>query len=100
MLAAGVVATAPAVVALGILAARAAVEPWLAMVAGYGIYLLIWTLAVVLVSAVAKTSSASLRFLLGAWAVLIVMLPRLAPEVATLRCSRARAVRNRVRSAA
>jgi ABC-2 type transport system permease protein len=84
LLAAGVVATAPAVIALGILAARAAVEPWLVMVAGYGIYLLIWTLGVVLVSAIAKANSAALRFLLGAWAVLIVMLPRLAPEVAAL----------------
>jgi ABC-2 type transport system permease protein len=87
LLAAGIVATAPAVVALAILAAHAALKPWSAMVAGYGIYLLIWTLAVMLVSACAKTGGASLRFLLGAWAVLIVMLPRLAPEVATLSAS-------------
>jgi ABC-2 type transport system permease protein len=84
LLAAGIVATTPAVVALTILATQAPIEPWLAMTAGYGLYLLIWTLAVVLVSALAKNSGAALRLLLGSWAVLVVMLPRLSPEVAAL----------------
>jgi ABC-2 type transport system permease protein len=85
LLATGVAATLPAVIALALLVGDASFQPWLAMVAGYGVYLLVWTLAVVLVSAFAKTTGAALRFLLGGWAVLIVMLPRLAPEVATLR---------------
>jgi ABC-2 type transport system permease protein len=81
----GAAATAPAVITLVVLATRAPVEPWIAMVAGYGLYLLVWTLAVVLVSAFAKSGGAALRFLLGAWAVLVVMGPRLSSEVATLR---------------
>jgi ABC-2 type transport system permease protein len=84
LLTAGALATLPALLALAGLASQAQIGPWLATVAGYGLYLFVWTLAVVLVSAFARSGGAAMRFLLGTWAVLVVMLPRLAPEVATL----------------
>jgi ABC-2 type transport system permease protein len=83
LLTAGAVATVPAVLALAILATQTSLVPWVSMFAGYGLYLVVWTLVVVLVSALSRTGGAALRFLLGVWTVLVIMLPRLAPEVAT-----------------
>jgi ABC-2 type transport system permease protein len=80
----GLVATAPAVISLLMLAQEAALYAWLAAFLGYGVYLLIWVVAVVLLSTLASTSGAALRFLLGIWAVTVVLLPRLAPEVAAV----------------
>jgi ABC-2 type transport system permease protein len=82
---AGIVATLPATVALLAMAAQAAWPAWLLMFLGHGLYLVVWTFAVLLVSTVSGNSGAALRFLLGAWAVLVILLPRLAPEAAVLR---------------
>ena len=82
LLVAGMAATSPAVIALLLLARDAAFLSWAMAFAGYGLYLLAWTLAVALVSAMASNSGGALRFLLGSWALLVVLLPRLAPEVA------------------
>lgn len=87
LLTAGIVASLPAVAALLLLVRAAEFPVWLAMFSGYGIYLLAWTLAVLLVSTISRTSGGALRFLLGAWAVLVVLLPRLAPEAAAVHAS-------------
>ncbi len=79
---AGIVATSPAVLALLVLAGDAEFAVWLLAFVGYGLYLLIWTLAVVLVSTLSSTTGGSLRFLLGLWAFVVVLLPRVAPEIA------------------
>jgi ABC-2 type transport system permease protein len=85
LLTAGATATVPALLALAVLATQTSIVQWVCMFAGYGLYLVVWTLAVVLVSAFSRNGGAALRFLLGVWAVLVVMLPRLAPEAATVR---------------
>ncbi|MFT3964770.1 MAG: DUF3526 domain-containing protein [Sphingobium sp.] len=56
----------------------------MAMIAlGYAAYLALWTVLIVLVSAVARRSRDALLALLALWVVMIVLLPRLAPDMAS-----------------
>jgi ABC-2 type transport system permease protein len=53
----------------------------LALALAYGAWLALWTLGVVLVSTLARRGRDALMALLAAWAVTVVLLPRLAPEL-------------------
>jgi ABC-2 type transport system permease protein len=81
---------APALAALGAIAllhadlrAQAA---W--MLAGYAAYLLLWTCAAVLVSALAPRARTALLALVAAWMVTVVLLPRILPEIASAMVAR------------
>lgn len=78
---AGIFATAPALLALAVLGFGSPLVPWAVMVMGYGLYLVIWIFAVVWMSSSARSSGAAVRYLLGAWAVMAIVLPRVASEV-------------------
>ena len=56
----------------------------LTLCAGYTLYLLIWSSAVVLVSTWARSRRGALLTLLGVWALMVVLLPRLGATVAPL----------------
>jgi ABC-2 type transport system permease protein len=75
----------PAFVGLAVLAgtAGAAILPTAAIVLGYGTWLLLWVAVIVLVSALAGRSRDALLALLAIWAVSVVLLPRVAPDVAS-----------------
>jgi ABC-2 type transport system permease protein len=53
----------------------------LSLAAGYGLWLLLWALAIVGVSALCRRGRDALLVLLAAWVVSVVLVPRLAPEV-------------------
>lgn len=53
------------------------------LAAGYTAWLLLWTLMVVLVSMLCTRSRDALLILLGTWAVLVILLPRIVPALAT-----------------
>ncbi|HEX5343358.1 MAG TPA: DUF3526 domain-containing protein [Duganella sp.] len=52
------------------------------MLAGYLAYLLLWTGAAVLVSARATRARTALLALVGAWTIVVVLLPRITPDLA------------------
>jgi ABC-2 type transport system permease protein len=52
------------------------------MLAGYLAYLLLWTGAAVLVSARAPRARTALLALVGAWTIVVVLLPRMTPDLA------------------
>ncbi len=54
----------------------------LLLLLGYGLYLAIWAVAAVLISALARRSRDALIVLVSIWMVLVVLLPRTLPEVA------------------
>jgi ABC-2 type transport system permease protein len=88
LLALGLVALAAATPAmLGLLAIAtqpgAPALPMLAIAAGYLLYLALWVVLVLLVSAVVRRSRDALLVLVALWAVTTVLLPRAAPGVAT-----------------
>lgn len=88
LMALGIVALAAAMPAmLGLLAIAAqpgaSTLPMLAIVAGYLLYLALWVVLVVLVSAMVRRSRDALLVLVGLWAVTTVLLPRAAPGIAT-----------------
>ncbi|MGI9252082.1 MAG: ABC transporter permease [Pseudohongiellaceae bacterium] len=86
LLIAGVLALVPMVV-LGYVATGGAWESYQSlwvMAFGYLIYLMIWAALIVSVSAWVKTSSLALSSLLGLWMVTVVLMPRLASEVASV----------------
>jgi len=75
---------APAALALLIaaLVGWAPPGPALLLLLGYGLYLAIWAVAAVLISALARRSRDALIVLVSIWMVLVVLLPRTLPEVA------------------
>ncbi|MEE4450824.1 ABC transporter permease [Novosphingobium resinovorum] len=75
----------PAFLGLAVLAATsgAAILPTAAIVLGYGAWLLLWVTVIVLVSALAGRSRDALLALVAIWAVSVVLLPRVAPDVAS-----------------
>jgi len=81
---------APALAALGwigILHAEVRLQAaWI--LAGYLAYLLLWTCAAVLVSALAPRARTALLALVAAWMVVVVLLPRIAPDLASAAVSR------------
>ncbi|EDY8730850.1 TPA: DUF3526 domain-containing protein [Salmonella enterica subsp. enterica serovar Agona] len=74
----------PALLALGWLAIGGQADWALALVlsAGYAVWLLLWTVAVVLVSTLFAHSRDALLALLAMWAVVVILLPRWIPDVA------------------
>jgi ABC-2 type transport system permease protein len=54
------------------------------MTVGYLIYLSVWVLLIISVSASLRTSAQSLSVLLGLWIVTVVLMPRIAAEYASL----------------
>lgn len=83
----GILAVALAAPALAALVAIAAADPllaapagWLAL--GYAAYLLLWSAAAVLLSALARRARDALLLLVGAWALMAVLLPRVLPDMA------------------
>ncbi|WP_296945619.1 DUF3526 domain-containing protein [uncultured Massilia sp.] len=77
-------ALAPALLGLAWLAARgqAAWQPVLLLGAAYAGWLALWTLVVVAVSTLCRRGRDALLALLTAWALVVVMVPRWAPDVA------------------
>lgn len=82
-LAAGAIAL-PALVTLFVIALQPGVSvAQIAMLgSGYLLYLLVWTLLIVLVSALARRARDALIALVAIWAVSVMLLPRVAPDVA------------------
>jgi len=54
------------------------------LLVGCGLYLLTWAVGVVLISALARSRRGALLALLGVWALLVVLLPRLGASLAPL----------------
>jgi ABC-2 type transport system permease protein len=61
----------------------AAILPMAALVSGYAAWLLLWVTVVVLVSALVGHSRDALLALVAIWAVSVVLLPRVAPDIAS-----------------
>lgn len=77
-------AALPALIALLLIALQPGTPagPVAMIAAGYGIYLLLWAVAVVLVSALVRHGRDALLSLLAAWVVCVILLPRVAPDLA------------------
>lgn len=77
-------AAAPAMLGLVLIAAQpgALMLPMLAIVLGYLLYLGLWVVLVLLVSAVVRRSRDALLVLVALWAVTTVLLPRAVPDLA------------------
>lgn len=75
---------APAALALIWLMATegAPVAPSLFLLGGYALYLAIWVLLIVLVSALSSHARSSLMALIAIWAFAVILLPRVAPDLA------------------
>ncbi len=75
---------APGVLALGWLIAfeGAPLAPSLTLLAGYAAYLGIWVLLIVIASSLAAHARTALMALIGIWAFTVILLPRIAPDVA------------------
>ena len=56
--------------------------PMAVMVLGYGAYLALWSIIVILVSALVRRGRDALLALLALWTVLVILLPRVAPDIA------------------
>jgi ABC-2 type transport system permease protein len=74
----------PAILALGwLIAAKGApVTPALVLLTGYTGYLAIWIAGILLASTVASQARTALIALVGLWALTVILLPRLAPDLA------------------
>lgn len=74
----------PALAGLVALAAQgAAILPMATLAVGYAAWLLLWVLVIVLVSALVRRSRDGLLALVAIWAVTVVLLPRVAPDIAS-----------------
>ncbi|MCC2957603.1 DUF3526 domain-containing protein [Massilia sp. IC2-477] len=75
---------APAFVALGLIAALhgAVAAEALALLLAYVLYLLLWAVGAVLVSAMLPRARDALLVLVGAWIVTTILLPRVMPDLA------------------
>lgn len=82
-MAAGAIAL-PALVTLLVIALQPGVSsaPVAVLALGYLLYLLVWTLLVVLVSTLSSRARDALIALVAIWAVSVVLLPRVAPDLA------------------
>lgn len=78
-----VIAT-PAIVLLAWLAVSGPARPSavLVMAAGYAAYLALWIVLIVAVSALVGRSRTALMALVGAWTFSVILVPRIAPEIA------------------
>ena len=87
LLALGVVALLaglPAIIGLGLIATQldAPGLPLAVLALGYAAYLALWAVLIVLVSSRVRRSRNALLSLVAAWAVVVVLLPRVAPDIA------------------
>lgn len=87
LLALGIVAglvALPATIAFLLIAGQpgALAGPMLVIAAGYGAYLALWAIIVILLSALVRRGRDALLALLALWAVLVILLPRVAPDIA------------------
>lgn len=75
----------PAMLGFALIAGQpgAQAEPMVVIAFGYGIYLALWALLIVIASALVRRSRDALLALLALWAVLVVLLPRVAPDLAS-----------------
>jgi ABC-2 type transport system permease protein len=75
---------APAILLLVWLAVSGPARPSAVLLAagGYGVYLGFWIVLIVAVSALAGRSRTALMALVGAWAFAVILVPRIAPELA------------------
>ena len=75
----------PAMLGFALIAGRPGVSPApVAVIAlGYAAYLALWSVVIVLVSALARRSRDALLGLLAVWAIAVILLPRLAPDLAS-----------------
>lgn len=74
----------PAILGLLLIAGQpgALALPIIVLAGGYFAYLALWTVVIVLVSALARRSRDALLALVAVWAVAVVLLPRAAPDLA------------------
>ena len=84
LLAASALLGAPGALALAWLVATESAPLWpaLALALAYALYLLIWAVLILTVSARATTSRGALLLLLSIWAAFVVLIPRVAPDLA------------------
>lgn len=75
---------APAALALGwlMMAESAPLAPGLFLLGGYAVYLGIWVLLIVIMSALSAHARTALMALIGIWAFTVILLPRVAPDLA------------------
>ncbi|MDR7154799.1 ABC-2 type transport system permease protein [Sphingobium xenophagum] len=75
----------PAMIAFLLIAGQpgALAGPMLVIALGYGAYLALWAVIVILVSGLAQRGRDALLALLALWAVLVILLPRIAPDIAS-----------------
>lgn len=80
-----ILAGAPAMIGFLAIAGQpgALMLPIAAIALGYAAYLALWVVMIVLVSTLVRRSRDALLVLIASWAVTVVLLPRLAPDVAT-----------------
>lgn len=88
LLALGAVALAaglPAMIGFAAIAAQpgAMALPMLVVASGYAAYLCLWVVLIVLVSALARRTRDALLALVALWTVSVVLLPRVAPDLAS-----------------
>ncbi len=78
-------AATPAAIGLVAVAGQPGALAWpiLAIVLGYAAYLLLWTVVILLVSTLVRRGRDALLALLAIWAVAVVLLPRVAPDIAS-----------------
>lgn len=74
----------PAMLGFALIAGQpgASAAPMAVIALGYAAYLALWSVVIVLGSALARRSRDALLALLALWAVVVVLLPRVAPDVA------------------
>lgn len=74
----------PAMLGFALIAGQpgAQAAPMAVIALGYGVYLALWAVLILLVSVLVRRSRDALLALLALWAVLVVLLPRVAPDVA------------------
>lgn len=82
---AALLAGLPAMTGFALIAGQpgALAAPMAVIALGYAVYLALWTMLILLVSAMAKRSRDALLALLALWAIIAVLLPRLAPDMAS-----------------
>ena len=75
----------PAMLGFALIAGQpgALAAPMAVIALGYAAWLALWTVAIVLVSARVRRSRDALLALLGLWAVVVVLVPRVAPDIAS-----------------
>lgn len=78
-------AALPAMLGFALIAGQpgALALPMLVIALGYLVYLALWVLLILLVSALVRRSRDALLALVALWAVAVVLLPRVAPDVAS-----------------